>query len=74
MSKAKEYIGAVTVMLCKVAVEFGEMNEENARLKAQRDALAALLKRYRNETPLGHQPHMIAREVDAVLATLEDDK
>lgn len=27
----------------------------------------ALLKRYRDETPLGHQPHMIAHEVDEVL-------
>ncbi len=26
-----------------------------------------LLRRYRKETPLGHQPHMIAHEVDAVL-------
>lgn len=27
-----------------------------------------LLKRYRLETPLGHQPHMIAHEADAALA------
>jgi len=27
-----------------------------------------LLRRYRNETPLGHQPHMIAHEADAILA------
>ena len=27
----------------------------------------ALLARYRDETPLGHQPHMIALEVDNVL-------
>ena len=26
-----------------------------------------LLRRYRTETPLGHQPHMIAGDVDAVL-------
>lgn len=30
--------------------------------------LSALLRRYRDETPLGHQPHMIAAEVDAALA------
>lgn len=30
--------------------------------------LRGLLVRYRTETPLGHQPHMIAAEVDAVLA------
>lgn len=29
--------------------------------------LRSLLRRYRTETPLGHQPHMIAHEVDAVL-------
>lgn len=34
--------------------------DENARLKS-------LLRRYRCETPLGHQPHMIAAEVDAAL-------
>ena len=26
-----------------------------------------LLRRYRNETPLGNQPHMIAHEVDEIL-------
>lgn len=29
--------------------------------------LEALLRRYRTETPLGHQPHMIAHEVDEAL-------
>lgn len=38
-----------------------------AELEAERDKLRALLARYRNETPLGHQPHMIAHEVDAAL-------
>lgn len=33
----------------------------------ERDTLAALLLRYRREVPLGHQPHMIAEEVDAAL-------
>jgi len=33
--------------------------------------LVALLRRYRNETPLGHQPHMIAHRVDRVLEALE---
>ncbi len=36
-------------------------------LQAEADRLRALLTRYRNETPLGHQPHMIAAEVDATL-------
>lgn len=37
-------------------------------VEAERDRLRALLRRYRTETPLGHQPHMIAHEVDAALA------
>ena len=35
--------------------------------KAEVERLRELLIRYRNETPLGHQPHMIAHEVDAAL-------
>jgi hypothetical protein len=31
------------------------------------EKLEAALRRYRNETPLGHQPHMIAHEVDMLL-------
>ena len=45
-----------------------EMNEANARLIAAAPELLALVKRYRAETPLGHQPHMIAHEADAVIA------
>ena len=41
--------------------------ERDAAL-AREKRLLALLRRYRNETPLGHQPHMIAAEVDAALA------
>ena len=37
--------------------------DRNTLLEALR-----LLRRYRNETPLGHQPHMIAHEADALLA------
>lgn len=36
-------------------------------LRAENARLRALLLRYRNETPLGHQPHMIAHEADAAL-------
>jgi hypothetical protein len=32
------------------------------------DALLAVAIRYRNETPLGHQPHMIASVADAAIA------
>jgi hypothetical protein len=42
-----------------------------ADLKRQRDEAVAMLRRYRDETPLGHQPHTIAHEVDAFLAHLE---
>jgi len=43
--------------------------QARARIAEQREAeLVGVLKRYRDETPLGHQPHMIAGEVDAILA------
>jgi alkylation response protein AidB-like acyl-CoA dehydrogenase len=45
--------------------------EEIATLRAENARLRALLLRYRAETPLGHQPHMIAHEVDAALAPQE---
>lgn len=41
------------------------------RLEAENKRLRALLRRYRTETPLGHQPHMIAHEVDEALALYE---
>lgn len=41
-------------------------------LTSQRDSLLSLVKRYRNETPLGHQPHMIAIEADVLIAKCED--
>jgi hypothetical protein len=34
------------------------------------EQLRDLLRRYREETPLGHQPHMITHEVDAALAAI----
>lgn len=40
---------------------------EIAALRADAERLRGLLTRYRNETPLGYQPHMIAHEVDAAL-------
>jgi hypothetical protein len=36
--------------------------------EARVEELQKALRRYRNETPLGHQPHMIAAEVDALLS------
>jgi hypothetical protein len=32
------------------------------------DELLRLVQRYRRETPLGHQPHMIAHQADAAIA------
>jgi hypothetical protein len=42
--------------------------EANARLIAAAPGLLELVIRYRNETPLGHQPHMIAHLADAAIA------
>ena len=43
------------------------LHEYGAEVEAERDALRKMLIRYRNEVPLGHQPHMIAHEVDAAM-------
>ena len=43
-----------------VAAEREQLRTENAELRR-------LLARYRDETPLGHQPHMIAHQVDEAL-------
>ena len=42
-------------------------DEELARLRSENAELKRLLARYRDETPLGHQPHMIAHQADAAL-------
>ena len=41
--------------------------EELARLRTENGELRRLLARYRDETPLGHQPHMIAHQADGAL-------
>jgi len=38
-----------------------------AELRGEIERLRILLARYRDETPLGHQPHMIAHLVDRAL-------
>lgn len=52
--------------------------EKAAEALAAKDAvikeLVELLARYRNETPLGHQPHMIAHVVDEALAKAKEAK
>lgn len=45
-----------------------EAAAEIERLTAQVEVLASLLERYRKETPLGHQPHMIVHLADAALS------
>ena len=40
---------------------------ELARLRTENAELRRLLARYRDETPLGHQPHMIAHQADEAL-------
>jgi len=42
---------------------------EMERLKAENAELRRLLARYLHETPLGHQPRMIAHEAEAVLGS-----
>jgi len=43
-----------------------------AEAEARADKLAEALRRYRNEVPLGHQPHMLAHEVDDLLRDQEE--
>ena len=47
-----------------------------ARLQGERinQGLLTLLRRYRTETPLGHQPHMIAEQADAAIAAAEKER
>ena len=50
--------------------EIDDCHKRMLVLQAERDALLSLrtlLQRYRDETPLGHQPHMIAHVVDTAL-------
>ena len=41
---------------------------DNEAILERIDRMRSLLRTYREKTPLGHQPHMIAQEVDMVLA------
>ena len=43
------------------AIELRRLHEANAEL-------LSLVKRYRTETPLGHQPHMISLAADEAIA------
>jgi hypothetical protein len=46
----------------------GGFEKETAHLIAAAPEMFELLVRYRNETPLAHQPHMIAHLADAIIA------
>jgi chromosome segregation ATPase len=47
---------------------FVQMKDETNKLRAERDEAVEVVRRYRTETPLGHQPHMIAHVADEILA------
>jgi len=49
----------------------GEVEYQRQELERENTRMRELLTRYRNETPLGNQPHMIAHQVDAALANEE---
>jgi len=51
-----------------------EAAAELRRLHEVNQELLRLVKRYRAETPLGHQPHMIAHEADAAIAKAGEQK
>ena len=64
VSLAKHSVRCITdARIAEAQVEVGEL----ARLRAENIELRRLLTRYRNETPLGFQPSMIAHEADKVL-------
>jgi len=48
--------------------------DECERLERVVDELAAALRRYRNEVPLGPQQHMLEYEVDVLLARIDAEK
>ncbi len=48
--------------------------QQAKRHEAEIAELVCLLKRYRTETPIGHQPHMICHVVDSVIAKYEVKK
>lgn len=62
-------------LFCKQSVAGSNPARGTSSIRADiAEQMAALLRRYRNETPLGNQPHMIAHEVDAALSAWEASK
>ena len=62
------------ITLREVQAETMRLQTKYDQLKADRDELLALVIRYRRETPLGHQPHMIAHLADAAIAKGEKNE
>ncbi len=60
----------LVALVCEIGPSDQDEFSSNARLIAAAPKILALLKRYRDETPLGHQPHMIANEVDELIAQI----
>lgn len=60
---AVEIRGAADARIAEAQVDASEL----ARLRAENAELRRLLARYRDETPLGNQPHMIAHQADGAL-------
>ena len=63
-----EYGDYQQALAIAAAKELHSLREQLAVAQAERDELLALVIRYRKETPLGHQPHMIAHLADAAIA------
>ena len=64
-------VGHLTAEIASAQAQRDEKDKQLAscygrmdKAEAQRDKALAFLQVYRHETPLGHQPHMIAHEVD----------
>lgn len=66
-SKADDLIAGEDVEFLRLLGEHRSLTAEVEGLRARITKMEGLLRRYRNETPLGHQPHMIAHVVDQVL-------
>lgn len=58
----------------RLAEEVERMACELVDAITRADKLAEALRRYRNEVPIGHQPHMLAHEVDDLLREQEEGK
>lgn len=63
-----ELVGKATVADCLAHGVCGCIYGDAVKHIERLSGVLRLLKRYRDETPLGHQPHMIAHEVDEVIA------